>query len=207
MTRRGQGWCGAAVVAGLALAFPPAAPAATAVGDSVGQVVGELNGQVQGLTGQPAPVLPAPPSIPGNAPPSRPAAPASAPSPAPAPAHTSYGGGPAPDPVARSSRASGPARPRLARDSTASPSARAAAKGEAHSAATSSDPTDATLNDGTRPVSEVVKPSGDQDGALPFTGWKPLPLIVLGLVSFGLGLGLLRIVRARRPGRPRESQT
>jgi hypothetical protein len=195
--RRSQGWYGAAVITGLALAVPPAAPAA-AVDDSVGQAVaqvpvgqtvGQVTGQIQDLTEQPPPALSTPQSSPGKAPPSRPA---------PAAAQGGASDGPAAPaaPVASSPRAGG-------RESTgattASPGARIASEPKAAHPATSSDPTDAKPDAATRPASQVVSAGGHDAGALPFTGWELLPVAVLGLFSFGLGGVLLSAVRNRWP--------
>jgi hypothetical protein len=200
MTRRGHGWYGAAVITGLALAFPTAAPAAAAVDDSLGQVIGQVNSQIQGLTRQPPSVLPTPPSHPGKAPPSRPAPTTSAPAPAPARGGPVDRAVPRPAYLGRSPRASSSDLRESARGTTAS-------KGSAHRSAASSDPTDAVPGADIRPASQVVSASKHEDGALPFTGWEPLRLVVLGLVSLGLGLGLLRAVRRRGLRGLREPQT
>jgi hypothetical protein len=201
MTRRSHGWYGAAVIAGLALVFPTAASASAAIDHSVGQVVAEVNGHIQGLTQQPLPALPTPPPRPGTAPPSRPAPTKPAPAPASAP------GAPAHRAAPRSAYVSHPrassSRPRkMRRHPKASASARTASTGSPRRSAASSDPTDAIA--ATSPASRVVSSSVHEDGALPFTGLELLQLGVLGLLSLGLGLGLLRTVRNRDPS---ESKT
>jgi hypothetical protein len=72
-----------------------------------------------------------------------------------------------------------------------------ASKGSRHASAPSSDPTDAASRSKTRTASQTVSPPRHDQGSLPFTGWQLLQVVVLGLLSFALGLGLLRAVRRR----------
>ena len=205
MMRRSQGRYGAAVITGLALAVPQGAQAAAAdepVSQVVGQVplgqtVGQATDQVQGLARRPRPALPTPPSSPANAPPPRPA---------PASAQSGVSVGPArPAARAASSPRGGSREP--TRVTTASPAARTASEPRAARAATSSDPTDAKPDAASRPASQVVSAAGHDASALPFTGWGLLPVVVLGLLSFGLGRVLLSAVRKGRPRRASGSPT
>jgi hypothetical protein len=198
MRRRGHGWCGAAVVVGLALAFLPAS-AAAAGNDPVTQVVGQVHDQVQGLTGQPAPALPRLPSSAGGSSPSKPAP--SKPAPAAAPSGPAAGRIAPPRAYTGSSpRASSSGTRATGRAENASPSARIASNGSARASAGKPDPTDAAPHAAASPASKAVNVSGHQDGSLPFTGWEPLPVALLGLLSIGLGSALLRVVRKRGSG-------